>query len=68
MSAKPKAASGLTLLRITQLSMRAGAPREETQHPENIYEGTPCEVELAVDVKDHLRRAVLQSTELISNI
>jgi hypothetical protein len=68
MSAKPIAASGLTLLRTPQLSMRAGAPREETQHAENIYEGTPCEVELAVDVKDHLRRVVLQSTELISNI
>jgi hypothetical protein len=39
--------------------MRAGAPREETQHAENQHEGTPREVDLAVDVKDHLRRGVL---------
>jgi hypothetical protein len=41
----------LTLLRIPQLSMCAGAPQEETQHAQNHHEGTPCEVELAVDVK-----------------
>jgi hypothetical protein len=44
-------ASELTLLRIPQLSMCAGAPQEETQHAQNHHKGTPCEVELAVDVK-----------------